>query len=53
MILHLKNRKGEIPEGKMIPKNIVGYESDDPDWEKLLADVQFGEMRGLKKNTST
>ena len=49
----LKNRKGEIPEGKMIPKNIVGYESDDPDWEKLLADVQFGEMRGLKKNTST
>ncbi len=49
----LKNRKGEIPVGKMIPKNIVGYESDDPDWDKLLADVQWGEMRGLKKNTST
>ena len=49
----LKNRKGEIPVGKMIPKNIVGYESDDPEWDKLLADVQFGEMRGLKKNTST
>ena len=49
----LKNKKGEIPAGKMIPKNIVGYESDDPDWDKLLADVQWGEMRGLKKNTST
>lgn len=49
----LKNRKGEIPVGKMIPKNIVGYESDDPDWDKLLADIQEGEMRGLKKNTST
>ena len=49
----LKNKRGEIPVGKMIPKNIVGYESDDPDWDKLLADVQFGEMRGLKKNTSS
>jgi len=49
----LKNKRGEIPVGKMIPKNIVGYESDDPDWDTLLADVQFGEMRGLKKNTST
>ena len=49
----LKNRRGEIPVGKMIPKNIVGYESDDPEWDKLLADVQWGEMRGLKKNTST
>ena len=49
----LKNKKGEISISKMIPKNIVGYESDDPDWDKLLADVQFGEMRGLKKNTST
>jgi len=50
----LKNRKtGEIPVTKMIPKNIVGYESDDPEWDKLLADVQWGEMRGLKKNTST
>ena len=35
----LKNKKGEIPAGKMIPKNIVGYESDDPDWKKLLADT--------------
>ena len=33
-----KNKKGEIPAGKMIPKNIVGYESDDPDWKKLLED---------------
>ena len=49
----LKNRKGEIPVMKMVPKNIVGYESDDPDWDKLLADIQEGEMRGLKKNTST
>ena len=49
----LKNKKGEIPVGKMIPKNIVGYESDDPQWDKLLADMQEGEMRGLKKNTSS
>ena len=39
-----KNKKGEIPVGKMIPKNIVGYESDDSEWNKLIADVQFGEM---------
>ncbi len=35
----LKNKKGEIPLTKMIPKNIVGYESDDPEWNKLLADI--------------
>jgi len=35
----LKNKKGEIPLTKMIPKNIVGYESDDPEWNKLLADT--------------
>ena len=28
----------------MIPKNIVGYESDDPDWDKLLADIQEGDL---------
>jgi len=49
----LKYKKGEIPVGKMITKNIVGYESDDPQWDKLLGDIEFGEMRGLKKNTST
>ena len=49
----LKNKRGEIPVGKMVPKNIVGYESDDPLWDKLLGDIQEGEMRGLKKNTST
>ena len=49
----LANKKGEIPEGKKKVSNIVGYDSDDPYWDKLLADVQFGEMRGLKKNIST
>ena len=49
----LANKKGIIPESKKKVSNIVGYESDDPEWEKLLADVQWGEMRGLKENTST
>jgi len=49
----LANRKGIIPEGKKKVSNIVGYESDDPLWDKLLGDIQEGEMRGLKKNTST
>ena len=49
----LANKKGVIPESKKKVSNIVGYESDDPEWEKLLADVQWGEMRGLKENTST
>ncbi len=49
----LANKNGVIPESKKKVSNIVGYESDDPEWDKLLADVQFGEMRGLKKNTST
>jgi len=49
----LRNKKGEIPMIKQIPTNIVGYESDDPTWEKLLDDVGFGEMRGLNENTST
>ena len=50
----LKNKKGEIPISKMIPKNIVGYESDDPKWEKLLETLQFSsDMTESKKNTST
>ena len=49
----LANKKGIIPEGKKKVSNIVGYESDDPLWDKLLGDIQEGEMRGLKKNTST
>ena len=49
----LANRKGVIPEGKKKVSNIVGYESDDPEWDKLLGDIQEGEMRGLKENTST
>ena len=43
----LRNKKGEIPEGKKKVTNIVGYESDDPMWEKLIDDVGWGEMRGL------
>ncbi len=49
----LANKKGIIPESKKKVSNIVGYESDDPLWDKLLGDIQEGEMRGLKKNTST
>ncbi len=43
----LRNNKGEIPENKKTVANIVGYESDDPTWERMLDDVGFGEMRGL------
>tara|TARA_Y100001963_G_C6744630_1_gene430880 strand:+ start:42 stop:1589 length:1548 start_codon:yes stop_codon:yes gene_type:complete len=43
----LRNKVGDIPKTKQITSNIVGYESDDPTWEKLLEDVGFGEMRGL------
>ena len=50
----LKNQKGEIPISKMVPKNIVGYESDDPTWEKLLETLQFSsDMTESKKNTSS
>ena len=41
----LKNRQGVIPRSQQKPSNIVGYESTDPMWEKLLEDVGFGEMR--------
>jgi len=41
----LKNRQGVIPNSEQKPANIVGYESSDPTWEKLLEDVGFGEMR--------
>ena len=41
------DNKGEIPENKKTVANIVGYESDDPTWERMLDDVGFGEMRGL------
>ena len=44
----LANKKtGIIPDSKKKTKNIVGYESKDPMWEKLMEDVGFGEMRGL------
>ncbi len=51
----LKNKKtGEIPINKMVPKNIVGYESDDPTWERLLKTLQFSsDMIESKKNTSS
>ena len=50
----LKNQKGEIPISKMVPKNIVGYESDDPTWEKLLETLQFSsDITESKKNTSS
>ena len=39
--------QSEIRDRDKVAKNIVDYESDDPTWEKLLDDVEFGEMRGL------
>ena len=38
----LKNKKtGEIPVNKMIPKNIVGFESKDPFYDKLFGYEEY------------
>ena len=50
---NLENKKGVIPEGKKIPKNIVGYTSKSNEWDDLVENIEWGEMWGQKKNTST
>ena len=37
----LKNTKGEIPVNKMIPKNIVGFESNNPFYDKLFGYEEY------------
>ena len=50
---NLENKKGVIPEGKKVPKNIVGYESKSKEWDDIVENIEWGEMWGQKKNTST
>ena len=50
---NLENKKGVIPEAKKIPKNIVGYTSKSNEWDDLVENIEWGEMWGQKKTTST
>ena len=50
---NLENKKGVIPEGKKVPKNIVGYESKSKEWDDIVENIEWGEMWGQKKTTST
>ena len=50
---NLENKKGVIPEAKKVPKNIVGYESKSNEWDDLVENIEWGEMWGQKKNTSS
>tara|TARA_B100000902_G_C27275765_1_gene898760 strand:- start:294 stop:1862 length:1569 start_codon:yes stop_codon:yes gene_type:complete len=50
---NLANKKGVIPDSKKKPQNIVGYESKSSEWDDLVENIEWGEMWGQKKNTST
>ena len=50
---NLANKKGIIPDSKKKPQNIVGYESESSEWDDLVENIEWGEMWGQKKNTST
>ena len=50
---NLENKKGVIPDSKKIPKNIVGYTSKSNEWDDLVENIEWGEMWGQKRNTSS
>ena len=54
---NLENKKGIIPDSKKIPKNIVGYNvkegSETDKFNDLVENIEWGEMWGQKRNTSS
>jgi len=54
---NLENKKGVIAESKKIPKNIVGYTvkegSETHKFDDLVENIEWGEMWGQKRNTSS
>ena len=54
---NLENKKGVIIDSKKIPKNIVGYTvkegSETDEFNDIVENIEWGEMWGQKRNTSS